>query len=228
MPDARTGWGLLLRSPSLHGPVEAATALAECNKGASAIYLDRHKVLPADHCSALEAFCLHRGGTEDKVQYRYWRRRAFMGDGVMAAQLGSHLSPAKECKGVEPGLIDLAGLRVRVADTPGVWLKGFQLVRLDAAGAFSPTHLRLAFWSLTVPAAGGAAADGLAASPVVEAATEWSNAGPGARGSLFYLDRHHVQAPAGSLLKGFELQVRDTGGAEKQARVLFWHQKHWL
>ena len=223
VPDARTGWELLLRSPSLHGPVEAATALNECNRGASAIYLDRHKVFPADYCSALEAFCLSRGGTEDKVQIRFWRRRAHTGDGVMAAQLRSLLSPAVEMpKGVDAGLADLAGLRVRVADAPGTWLKGFQLVRLNAAGVSSPAHLRFAFWSLTVPPAASAAA-----APVEEAATEWDDAGPGARGSLFYLDRHRVQAPAGSLLKGFELQLRSTGaGAERQVRVLFWHQKH--
>ena len=212
VPTARTGWELLMRSPSLHGPVEATTALDACDLGKNAVYLDRHKVFPADYCSVLAGFCLQRGGTEANVHYRYWRKRLAVTDPVLGVALGRHLSAAADVPFDGGGLLDLVGLRVRVADTPGVYLKGFHLQRMDSSGAHSRRHICYAYWSLTV-----APPPHSAAAAVVEAATQWNDPGPGAKGSLFYLDRHRVQAVSGHVLKGWVLESRVNATAGAQA-----------
>ncbi len=51
----------------------------------------------------------------------------------------------------------------------------------------------------------------------MEAATQWNDPGPGARGSLFYLDRHCVQAASGHVLKGWVLKSRVNATAGAQA-----------
>ena len=93
----------------------------------------------------------------------------------------SHSGPAADVPFDSGGLLDLVGLRVRVADTPGVYLKGFHLLRMDSSGAHSRRHICYAYWSLTV-----APPPHSAAAAVVEAATQWNDPGPGARGSLFF------------------------------------------
>jgi hypothetical protein len=221
--SAKTGWELLIRSPSMHGPTEATTALDVCDDGASVVYLDRHKVFPSDYCSVLVGFRLERGGTASNVQYRYWRKRLAPADAVQGLALSCHLSNAVDVSVGGGGLMCLVGLRVRVADTPGVFLKGFQLQPLDAAGNPSATSLCYRFWSVTT-----AALPHVACAPVVESATEWNEASD----SIFYLDRHRVLAPSGHTLKGFVLEARACPGAaavqmeRMQLRVKFWSQEH--
>ena len=217
VPTARRGWELLMLSPSLHGPVEACTAPDVCDAGTNAVYLDRHKVFPKDYCSGLTSLKLERGDNRSQVYYRYWRKRLVSADAVMGVALGRHLSAANDVPFDVCGLLDLVGLQVRVADTPGVFLKGFQLVPLDASGAYSRHHVRYLYWSLTA-----APPPSVALAPVEENATEWNDCGPMPKGCLFYLDRHRVpkEEKSGHLLKGFVLEQREKPAGVQQEGAL--------
>ena len=225
IPTANAAWKLLTGSPSFHGKVEASTELQEALDGKHVVYLDRHNVNAADYSSALSGFHLRRKDTKDKICFVSWRIRLLQSP-VASIRIINHHTEARPILPERP-LSTIRDLPIRCDDSPGCYLKGFQLVRLGPDMLGSMEHVRFSYWTITgavpAPAAPGHF-------DIVERTTPWNDAaGWGEGGNLLYLDRHDVSPEPGFALKGFVLEMRPktpvTAAGIDEVRIKYWLQR---